>query len=99
MDADVFWAAIDWHQQQIDADRRHIGELVRGATLRMFNLQLKRTDRIKDPRKFWPMPWDDTEDEEQAETRRLQSLTDAERKDEVDKFFKRIGNYGIQQER
>ena len=82
-----FWEALEAHIQEKDADRRHIGELVRGATMLLFNLQLKKSDRISDPVKFWPMPWDHTEEDE---VRRLNSLSDEERQKELTKFLERI---------
>ena len=77
------------HQEEKDADRRHIGELVRGATLNLMNIQLDRQHKITDPVKFWPMPWDDIVDED-AEVKRLESMSKDERQREVQKFFDRI---------
>jgi len=62
----VFWEAVEAHQREMEAGRRHTGELIRGAALRLFNLQLKRGDQIKDPRDFWPMPWDDEKEAGEA---------------------------------
>ncbi|WP_322290511.1 hypothetical protein [Paratractidigestivibacter sp.] len=60
-----FLEALESHSRKVEADRRHIGELVRGAALRLFNVQLRRKDQIKEPSKFWQMPWDG-DDELQA---------------------------------
>lgn len=62
----VFWEALEAHRREVEAGRRHTGELVRGAALRLFNLQLKRNDQIRDPRDFWPMPWDDEREEKEV---------------------------------
>lgn len=89
-----FWEALRAYQEQVSADRRHLGELVRGATLRLFNLQVAKSSRFRDPSKFWPMPWDETEVSEQDEIRRLANLSEEETQQEVDKFFKKIGKNG-----
>lgn len=86
-----FWEAMSAFREDEEQGRMHIGELVRGAALRLFNLQLRRQDRITDPRKFWRMPWDeDPEEKEQEEVRRLDSLSDAERAEEVQKFMSKF---------
>jgi len=84
-----FWEAMDAYEQKVLADRRHIGELVRGASLRLFNIQLDPRHRITDATKFWPMPWDDP-DREANELKRLEDLTEAEKQVEVDRFLKRV---------
>lgn len=53
-----FWEAVRAYERREEANARHIGELARGAALRLFNVQLRRKDQIKDPAQFWPMPWD-----------------------------------------
>lgn len=84
-----FWEAMRAYNIRTEADRRHIGELVRGAALRICNLQLKKP--IKDPRKFWPMPWDsDPQKSENSEIRRLENMTEEETAAEVEKFMSRI---------
>lgn len=88
-----FWEALSAHNEKVLADRRHLGELVRGATLRLFNLQVAQKHRMKDPAKFWPMPWDvSKETGEQAEIRRLENLDEAGRQEEVNKFLSRLNN-------
>lgn len=84
-----FLEALSAHNDEMIADRRHIGELVRGATLRLFNLQVTQKSRVRDPRKFWPMPWDETQSEND-EIRRLESLDEDAAKKEADKFFSRL---------
>lgn len=84
-----FWEALRAHTEMVNADRRHIGELVRGATLRLVNLQVAKKDRVREPSKFWPMPWDD-QNREDREVKRLEDLDEAGRQEEVDKFFARI---------
>lgn len=85
-----FWEAWDAYNQEKEADRRHMGELVRGATLRLFNLQVAKKDRYTDPSKFWRMPWDEitTADEE---LERFEAMTDDERADSAKDFLNKIG--------
>lgn len=85
-----FWEGMDAHNKEKEADRRHMGELVRGATLRLFNLQLKPEDRISDPAKFWAMPWDEPVQVD-AELERLEAMTDKERAELARKFREKIG--------
>ena len=85
--------AMTVYQEEKMADRRHLGELARGAALRLFNVQLKVKDRIKDPADFWPMPWD----EERKETdivKAVRSWTQEERDRKAREFLERIGEYG-----
>lgn len=91
MHPDEFFEALEAYQDKSDADRRHIGELVRGATLRMFNLELKKDDRITDPRKFWMMPWDESPEDENAEAiRQLEALSSEERERQAREFLKTL---------
>lgn len=85
-----FWEALDAHNQEKEADRRHIGELVRGATLRLFNLQVAEKDRIADPAKFWRMPWDEVTEKDQ-EQERFDAMTDEEKADNARDFLNKIG--------
>lgn len=88
-----FLEALAAHNEEVTADRRHLGELVRGATLRLFNIQVAQKSRMRDPAKFWPMPWDESRvQSEQDEIRRLESLDEAATQKEVDKFFSRLKN-------
>ena len=90
MRLDEFWEAMDAHNKEVEADRRHMGELVRGATLRLFNLQIAKKDRFTDPAKFWRMPWDEisTADEE---LERFEAMTDDERAENAKDFLNKIG--------
>lgn len=83
-----FWEAIDAHNKEKEADRRHGGELARGVALRLFNLQVEKKSRIADPAKFWPMPWDDLHEDEGL--KRLESMTQEERTEEALRFLDRI---------
>lgn len=90
-----FFDAMFVYREEQNLDREHLGELVRGATLRLVNLQLRPGDRIRDPKKFWPMPWDKIEAiSEDAEISRLEGLTDAERTAEAHKLLKKLGYNG-----
>lgn len=56
-----FLEALAAYRRKEAAERRHAGELARGAALRLFNIQLRRKDQIRRPSEFWPMPWDGDE--------------------------------------
>lgn len=88
-----FWEALRAYDSKVSADRRHLGELFRGATLRLWNMQVKKSDRISDPVKFWPMPWDEPEKASQ-EIKRLASLSEEETQKEVEKFFAKVNGHG-----
>lgn len=83
-----FWEALGAYNEDTMANRRHVGELIRGATLRLVNLQLRAGSQIRDPRDFWRMPWD----EQVNELASLDSMTDEDREAEVDKFNKLFGH-------
>ena len=87
-----FWEAMDAYWTEKGADRRHVGELVRGAAVRLFNTQVKKPVQRVD--KFWPMPWDNTADAEAEELRRLNSLTPEERDKEAKEFIARLKGNG-----
>lgn len=84
-----FWEAMDAHSKEKEADRRHAGELARGASLRIFNALVTAKSRITDPTEFWRMPWDEVKIDEGLEY--LQSLTQEERAEEAREFINRIG--------
>ena len=83
-----FWEAMHAHNLEREADRRHIGELVRGATLRLFNIQVAPKSRISDATLFWPMPWDEIKVDEELE--KLEAMTDSEKAAAVQDFLKKI---------
>ena len=83
-----FWEAIDAHNKEKEADRRHAGELARGVALRLFNIQVSQQSRISDASVFWPMPWDDVRVDDELE--RLEAMTDEERAEEVKKFLEKV---------
>lgn len=90
MPVGVFWEALEAHSREVEAGRRHVGELVRGAALRLFNINLKASDQIKDPRRFWPMPWDEEIKEEEA-IKELNSMTDEQRTASARSLLEKIG--------
>ena len=85
-----FWEALKAYRDEKDADRRHAGELARGAALRLFNLQLKKGSQILDPAKFWPMPWDEEKEEDEV-VKQLDKLTDEERMEKAMELLTRVG--------
>lgn len=89
-----FWEAMNAYSAEKNADRQHIGELIRGAAIRLFNTQVKKPiTRVQD---FWSFPWDvNPEDFNASEIHRLDALTDDERQAEAQKFLDRI-NHGKQ---
>lgn len=84
-----FWEAMDAHSKEKEADRRHAGELARGASLRIFNALVSANSRIGDPVEFWRMPWDEAKVDEGLEY--LRSLSPEERAEEARAFVNRIG--------
>ena len=91
-----FWEALGAHADEKAADRRHMGELVRGAALRLYNLQLPKKHKIRDPRDFWLLPWDEDKrakekEENDRELERLEHLSDAERHETAQAFLLKIG--------
>jgi len=87
-----FWEALKAYRDEKDADRRHMGELIRGAALRLFNLQLKKGSQILDPSKFWPMPWDEAPDDENERIiEQLDNLSDEQRMEKAMDLLERIG--------
>ena len=91
MPVGVFWEALEAHYKEVEAERRHVGELVRGAALRLFNINLKKNDQIRDPRKFWPMPWDEPLDSEDKAMKEINEMTDEQRTASARDLLKKIG--------
>lgn len=71
------------------AERKHVGELVRGATILLWNLQVDEKHRVNDPHKFWPMPWDEKA-EDKAD--KLAGMSKEERDESARNLMKLIGN-------
>ena len=84
-----FWEAIMAWQADKEADRRHVAEVIRGAAVRLFNIQLKRQDQSKAVRQFLPLPWDD-EDEDNGEVDRLNNLPLEDKAAEAQALLKRL---------
>ena len=88
-----FWEAIIEYRRNQSDDRRHIAELVRGCTMKLWNLQVEKRYRQEKPNKFWPLPWDeDDEMDEAREEERLASLTPEQQQEEVRKFLERTSH-------
>lgn len=85
----VFWEAIMAWQADKEADRRHYAEVIRGCAVRLFNIQLKPEDQIRDVSKFLQLPWD-TEDRESEEVDRLNNLSLKEKAVEAQALLKRL---------
>ena len=84
-----FWEAMMAWQADKEADRRHVAEVIRGAAVRLFNIQLKAEDQIRDIRKFLPLPWDE-EEKQGEEIERLNALSKEEKDAAARDFLKRI---------
>lgn len=84
-----FWEAMNVWQADKEADRRHVAEVIRGVGVRLFNIQLKPKDQIRDIRKFLPLPWDD-KDNETGEIDRLNNLSIADKAAEAQALLERL---------
>jgi len=84
-----FWEAMKVWQADKEADRRHVAEVIRGVGIRLFNIQLKKQDQIRDIRKFLPLPWDD-KDHENGEIDRLNNLSTADKAAEAQALLERL---------
>lgn len=84
-----FWEAMKVWQADKEADRRHVAEVIRGVGVRLFNIQLKQKDQIRDIRKFLPLPWDD-KDNETGEIDRLNNLSIADKAAEAQALLERL---------
>lgn len=69
-------------------EHHSICEVIRGVGVRLFNIQLKPKDQIKDVRKFMPFPWD--ESDEDPEVERLAHLSKERRDEEARAFMEKI---------
>ena len=84
-----YWDALLAWQADKEADRRHIAEVIRGVGVRLFNIQLKAKDQIKDVRKFLPFPWDEP-DENEIAMEQLRSMTREEKSAAAREFLESI---------
>ena len=84
-----FWEALAAHNDEVEEGRVHVGELVRGAALRLFNINLKKSDQILDPRKFWSMPWDEIQKDETI--KEMNAMTEEQKTTSFKNLLKKIG--------
>lgn len=77
------------YRNEKSADRRHIGELIRGFALRVFNLNVDKKYRIKKVEDYWPMPWDDEETDKAADA--LSVLTKEQRLESEKELKEKFG--------
>ena len=90
-----FFEAMDAFRKEAESGRIHVGNLVRGLCIRVFNLFVAKKDRISDERKFWPMPWDEPEENEAVDVaKRLSGMSSEERQEKINDFLKKIGHVG-----
>jgi len=82
---------MDAFRKEAEAGRQHTGNLVRGLCIRIVNLFVARKDRMKDERKFWPMPWDDPDKDDAVDTARaLRKMSNEERQEKINDFLKKL---------
>lgn len=94
-----FFEAMDAFRKEAEAGRQHAGNLVRGLCIRIVNLFVAKKDRMKDERKFWPMPWDDPDKDDAVDVaRRLNRMSAEDRQVEIDHFLNKL-NHGSNTER
>ena len=89
-----FFEAMDAFRSEAEAGRIHAGNLVRGLAVRIVNLFVAKKDRIRDERKYWPMPWDEEDQNAEDVARDLAQLSAEERQEKVNEFLKRINQDG-----
>jgi hypothetical protein len=90
----IFYEALWAYRQEKEADRRHLGELIRGATIRLFNTQVGKRSRVTDLDKFWRMPWDDDRPTLADAVAALDSMTDEERLVSAEALLAKFDNDG-----
>ena len=86
-----FWEALHAYREEVEANRRHLGELTRGLAVRIVNLFIKKESRYSEASKLWPMPWDTTDNLTDT-VRELSALSDEERTEMANNFLKKIDN-------
>lgn len=88
-----FFEAMDAFRKEAEGDRVHVGNLVRGLCIRVYNLLVSKKNQVTDASKFWPMPWDDPdEDDAQAVARKLSRLSPEEQQAKVNEFLSKLGH-------
>lgn len=75
-----FLTALNIRNKTVEDDRKHIAELVRGATFILTNLQLKK--KINKPSELWKFSWDNDKKKPQKE------LTEEEKEESLRKLLK-----------
>jgi hypothetical protein len=88
-----FFEAMDAFRRESEAGRIHAGNLIRGLAVRVVNLFVAKKDKIKDERKYWPMPWDEPDEDPDRVARSLAKMTDEQRQAKVNEFLSRL-NHG-----
>lgn len=88
----VFHEAMWAYNQQVEADRRHAGELIRGATIRLFNTQVAKRSRMTEVEKFWRMPWDSESPTLTDAVAAIDRMSDEERKASALSLIERLNN-------
>lgn len=63
-----FFEAMAAYRKEAESGREHVGNLVRTQTFRIFRLFASKKDqaRLKKEEQFWPMPWDEVDETEDA---------------------------------
>ncbi|MBR4133105.1 MAG: hypothetical protein IKU04_01080 [Bacteroidales bacterium] len=90
-----FFEAMDAFRNEAEGGRIHMGNLVRGLCIRVVNLFVAKKDRVNDERKFWPMPWDEPdEDDAVVVAKKLSKMSNEERQAKINDFLSKVGHVG-----
>ena len=90
-----FFEAMDAFRKEAEGGRIHAGNLVRGLCIRIVNLFVAKKDRVTDASKFWPMPWDEPEENTAAAVaKKLSGMSDQERQEKINEFLTKIRHVG-----
>lgn len=86
-----FFEAMDAFRREAEGDRIHVGNLARGLCIRVVNLFVSKNKKIRDAKKYWPMPWDEADKEDSASVaKKLSEMSDAERQVKVNEFLAKV---------
>ncbi|MBR4227854.1 MAG: hypothetical protein IKR72_01975 [Bacteroidales bacterium] len=88
-----FFEAMDAYRREAESGREHVGNLVRTQTFRIFRLFASKKDqaRLKKEEQFWPMPWDEPE-EDAAEA--LAKMSAEDRQERLKDFLNKLDGDG-----
>ena len=90
-----FFEAMFAYRQEAESGREHVGNLVRTQTFRIFRLFASRKDqaRLNKEEQFWPMPWDEVDEKENA-AEALAKMSNEERQERLQDFLNKLDGDG-----